>query len=112
MSTRQHRLLQEGGQPMPCPNCGAEVIRSQAVCPQCRQAIQPALGRNRTMIVILGIIAGVGCMVGIAVIGIVAAIAVPSLLRAKASANEANAIGETRVVIAAEASYQAVSGGP
>jgi uncharacterized membrane protein YhaH (DUF805 family)/type II secretory pathway pseudopilin PulG len=39
-------------------------------------------------------------------IGIVAAIAIPSLLRARVAANEAAAIGNVRTVIAAQAAYQ------
>jgi uncharacterized membrane protein YhaH (DUF805 family) len=39
-------------------------------------------------------------------IGIVAAIAIPSLLRARVAANEASAIGNVRTVIAAQAAYQ------
>jgi len=45
------------------------------------------------------------------VIGIIAAIAIPSLLRARVSANEAAAIGDIRAVISAEAAYQAINGG-
>jgi Domain of unknown function (DUF4190) len=45
------------------------------------------------------------------VIGIVAAIVIPSLLRARVSANEAAAIGEVRTVAAAEAAYQSANGG-
>lgn len=43
-------------------------------------------------------------------LGIVAAIAIPSLLRARVSANEAAAIGDTRTVISAQAAYQSMSG--
>src|SRR5262245_12033582 len=42
---------------------------------------------------------------------IVAAIAIPSLLRAKVSANESSAIGDIRTVISAEAAYQSANGG-
>jgi type IV pilus assembly protein PilA len=45
------------------------------------------------------------------VIGIVAAIAIPSLLRARISANESAAIGDIHTVITAEAAYQSVNGG-
>jgi len=45
------------------------------------------------------------------VIGIVAAIAIPTLLRARISANESAAIGDIRTVITAEAAYQSVNGG-
>jgi len=41
----------------------------------------------------------------VAIIGIIAAIAIPSLLRARVSANEAQAIGDIRTVISAEQTY-------
>jgi type IV pilus assembly protein PilA len=45
------------------------------------------------------------------VIGILAAIAIPSLLRARISANETAVLGDIRTVISAEAAYQTVNGG-
>lgn len=57
------------------------------------------------------IIAVVAVFGGIALIGIVAAIAIPSLLRARVSANEAAAIGDIRSVISAQAAYQSMNGG-
>src|SRR2546428_12684660 len=47
----------------------------------------------------------------VAIIGIIAAIAIPSLLRARVSANETAAIGDTRTVISAEAAYQSAASG-
>ena len=44
-------------------------------------------------------------------IPVVAAIAIPSLLRARVSANESSAIGDVRTVISAQAAYAAVNGG-
>jgi type IV pilus assembly protein PilA len=44
-------------------------------------------------------------------IPIVAAIMIPSLLRARVSANEARAIGDVRTMISAEAGYAAANGG-
>ena len=44
-------------------------------------------------------------LIVVAIIGIIAAIAIPSLLRARVSANEAQAIGDTRSVISAEQTY-------
>jgi Zn-dependent protease with chaperone function len=46
----------------------------------------------------------------VAIIGIIAAIAIPSLLRARVSANESSAIGDIRSVISAEAAYEARAG--
>lgn len=48
---------------------------------------------------------------GTAGLGVVAAIAIPSLLRARVSANEASTIGDVRTVISAEAAYSVANGG-
>ena len=45
-------------------------------------------------------------LVAIPIAGIVAAIAIPSLLRARVAANESATLGDIRTVIAAEAAYQ------
>jgi len=50
-------------------------------------------------------------LIVVAIIGIVAAIAIPSLLRARVSANEAQAIGDTRAVMSAGATYAAANCG-
>jgi type IV pilus assembly protein PilA len=50
-------------------------------------------------------------LIVVAIIGIIAAIAIPSLLRARISANEAAAIGDTRTVISAQAAYSSANGG-
>jgi hypothetical protein len=55
-----------------------------------------------------GIVASaLSLLVAIPLGGIVAAIAIPSLLRARVSANEAGTIGDIRTVISAQAAYQA-----
>ena len=50
-------------------------------------------------------------LIVVAIIGIIAAIAIPSLLRARVSANEAGTIGDIRTIISAEATYQSANGG-
>jgi prepilin-type N-terminal cleavage/methylation domain-containing protein len=50
-------------------------------------------------------------LIVIAIIGIIAAIAVPGLLRARQSGNEASAIGSVRAVNSAQATYAASCGG-
>lgn len=50
-------------------------------------------------------------LIVVAIIGIVAAIAIPSLLRARVSSNESATIGDIRSVISAQAAYHAASGG-
>jgi type IV pilus assembly protein PilA len=50
-------------------------------------------------------------LIVVAIIGIIAAIAIPSLLRARIAANEAAAIGDTRTVISSEAAYHSAAGG-
>jgi len=49
-------------------------------------------------------------LIVVAIIGIVAAIAVPGLLRARMSGNESSAIGSLRAINSAEASYSASAG--
>lgn len=46
----------------------------------------------------------------VAIIGIIAAIAIPALLRARVSANEAGTIGDIRSVVSAEATYHIAAG--
>ncbi len=50
-------------------------------------------------------------LIVVAIIGIIAAIAIPSLLRARVSANEAQAVGDTRSVISAQQTYASANGG-
>lgn len=50
-------------------------------------------------------------LIVVAIIGIIAAIAIPSLLRARVSANESAAIGDIRSVVSAQAAYHSASGG-
>jgi prepilin-type N-terminal cleavage/methylation domain-containing protein len=49
-------------------------------------------------------------LIVVAIIGIIAAIAVPGLLRARMSGNESSAIGSMRAINSAEASYAASAG--
>src|SRR5688572_9713694 len=50
-------------------------------------------------------------LIVVAIIGIIAAIAIPGLLRARQSGNEASAIGTMRAISSAEATYAASCGG-
>ena len=50
-------------------------------------------------------------LIVVAIIGIIAAIAVPGLLRARISGNEASAIGSTRAIVSAEVDYWGVARG-
>jgi len=50
-------------------------------------------------------------LIVVAIIGIIAAIAIPSLLRARVSANESATIGDIRTVISGEAAFQSANGG-
>src|SRR4029450_815839 len=50
-------------------------------------------------------------LIVVAIIGIIAAIAIPSLLRARISANESGMIGDIRTVISAEAAFQSANSG-
>ena len=50
-------------------------------------------------------------LIVVAIIGIIAAIAIPSLLRARVSANEAATVGDIRTVISGEAAYHSTAFG-
>lgn len=50
-------------------------------------------------------------LIVVAIIGVIAAIAIPSLLRARVSANETATIGDIRTVITAEAAYHSANAG-
>ena len=50
-------------------------------------------------------------LIVVAIIGIIAAIAVPGLLRARQSGNEASAIGSTRTINSSQATFAASCGG-
>jgi prepilin-type N-terminal cleavage/methylation domain-containing protein len=50
-------------------------------------------------------------LIVVAIIGIIAAIAVPGLLRARMSGNEASGIGSIRTISSAEATYASACGG-
>lgn len=50
-------------------------------------------------------------LIVVAIIGIIAAIAIPNLLRARVSANEAQTIGDTRTVMSANVTYASTNCG-
>jgi prepilin-type N-terminal cleavage/methylation domain-containing protein len=50
-------------------------------------------------------------LIVVAIIGIIAAIAIPALVRARVSANESATIGDIRTVISAQAAYSSSNGG-
>jgi type IV pilus assembly protein PilA len=50
-------------------------------------------------------------LIVVAIIGIIAAIAIPNLLASKRAANEGSAIASLRTITGAEATYQATAGG-
>jgi len=49
-------------------------------------------------------------LIVVAIIGIIAAIAIPNLLKSRQAANEASAIGSTRTIGTAQATYQTTKG--
>jgi type IV pilus assembly protein PilA len=50
-------------------------------------------------------------LIVVAIIGIIAAIAIPNLLASRRAANESAAIGTLRTIVSAEATYQSTGGG-
>jgi hypothetical protein len=66
-------------------------------------------GSSSAVVVVLTI--AVVALAGIALIGIVAAIAVPGLMRARMSGNEASAIGSLRAICSGESTYASACAG-
>jgi type IV pilus assembly protein PilA len=94
-----------------CPRCGARLNPGALACAGCGQPVAvPPKGRTSTLLIVVIAVAAGGLILIVAV-GIIAAIAIPSLLRARISANESMAIGNVRTVISGEAAYQSVNGG-
>ncbi len=78
-----------------------------AMTPEERQLVARDSNQG-VLVVVLAIVAVFG---GIAVIGIVAAIAIPGLLRARMAGNEASALGTMRAMASAQAAYSATHDG-
>jgi hypothetical protein len=75
-----------------------------------KESRQPEEYGGKGMAIAGIVLAGVSIVI-LPFFGIIAAIAIPSLLRARVSSNEAAALGDVREVIMAEARYQKVNGG-
>src|SRR6266404_3680298 len=104
-----------------CPNCGQPALDSHRFCMRCGAdvsaapiaqpqyyAAPPASKGSNTAVI--AIVLAVGAVVLIPVVLIIAAIAIPNLLRARISANEASAVGGVRTLNTALVSYQAQYG--
>lgn len=70
--------------------------------------VQALAGGSMAMVVIAVVVLAA---VAVPITGIVAAIAIPSLLRARVAANEAAAIGDLRTMVSAQTAYGSVNGG-
>jgi uncharacterized membrane protein YhaH (DUF805 family) len=92
---------------LPCMNM---VFLVYLLAAQGREGAAPATTSGVPVAVLVVVLALLVLVVPMTV-GIIAAIAIPSLLRARVSANEASAIGNVRTVVSAQAAYQSVNGG-
>src|SRR4029077_2769202 len=102
-----------------CPQCGQPGGDDQKFCMKCGADISaavmgagpyyppPAKTNNKTVIII---IAAIALVMAIPVVLIVAAIAIPNLIRAKISANQSSAVASLRVLDTALIQYQATYG--
>jgi len=79
-----------------------ELTRAEAS--EVARALQSSTG---TVVIVASVVA----LLGVAMIGMIAAIAIPSLLRARVSANESAAIGSLRTIVSAEVAYSQTNGG-
>jgi uncharacterized membrane protein YhaH (DUF805 family) len=91
--------------------CLSFVFLVYLLAAQGREGSAPAGSGTMPVGVLVGVVAAVVLVLVVPIIGIVAAIAIPSLLRARVSANESSAIGNVRTVISAQAAYQSANQG-
>lgn len=92
---------------LPCMNL---LFLVYLLAAQGREAAAPAATSGVPVAVLVVVLAVLVLAVPMTV-GMIAAIAIPSLLRARVSANEAGAIGNVRTVVSAQAAYQSVNSG-
>ena len=89
---------------MVCPRCGTQVADAQLQCPNCGSALVPPgppplpakTGSNKTVWWIVG--CAVAIPVGIAVLGIVAAIFIPNFLDALQKAKQKRAMADLQTI--------------
>jgi type IV pilus assembly protein PilA len=85
------------------PQYAAPAPNAQQAPPQQYYAAAPSKTSNKTIWLIVGAVAILPAM---AIVLIIAAIAIPNLLRARIAANEASAMGSLRTINTAAATYQ------
>ena len=107
-----------------CMRCGADIsaapvadVQAQYAQPQAapspyeaqppQQPYYPPATAKSSNTALIVILVAVGAVVLVPIVLIVAAIAIPNLLRARISANEASAVGSVRVINTAAVAYQA-----
>ena len=100
----------QGGRMKVCNNCTQQLADDANFCSRCgmnlRYPGQPGAGvKRKSNAWVIGIVIAVGAVLLIPVVGIVAAIAIPNLIRARISANETSAVRSIRVLNASLATY-------
>lgn len=95
---------------MQCLGCGVGLAPEARFCAACGLA-RPGVKRRGLPWWAWLLMLGGGAILLVPCLGIVAAIAIPSLLRARISANEASAISGLRAHQVAQATYAELSGG-
>jgi type II secretory pathway pseudopilin PulG len=95
-----------------CAHCGGQVPDGAAFCPSCGKppaaAVVTTSGKSSKAVIVL-----VGCviaLVGLAVVGIIAAIAIPNFLDALQKAKQKRTVADLRVLGQAVESYKAEHG--
>jgi len=89
-----------------CPHCGTGVGDADTLCRSCGQTLQSTAKKGTGVPLVVWLVAGAGCVVvGIAVLGILAAIFIPNFLDALHKAKEKRTVADLRQNSAVLLSY-------
>ncbi|MCP4661834.1 MAG: hypothetical protein GY856_41050 [bacterium] len=76
-----------------CTHCGVQIQEGAAVCPSCSN---PAAAKKKSNVVLISVLVGCGCLMLVALAGVISAILVPNLLDALEKAKQKRTIADMR----------------
>lgn len=93
---------------MYCPSCGSELPAGATRCNSCGAplpAVPAGKGSRRTIVIAVAVVAGIGAVFALLMLGIIGAIAVPNLLDAVDRGKQKRTMADMRTIAVAMESY-------